>query len=119
MKTPEEELVEILRRLPAREQTSLLDFARYLGERAAEAAPAEVPLPLDIPRPDQESVVKAMQRLSATYPMVEKSRLLNEATGLMSQHVLEGRDANEVIDEMEALFRAHYERLLEEWGGAD
>ena len=115
MKTLEEELVEILHRLPEREQTSLLDFARFLAERAGPPSPASVPEPLDIPRPPTESVVKAMQRLSATYPMLEKSHLLNEATGLMSQHVLEGRDVNEVIDEMEALFRAHYERMLEEW----
>lgn len=111
MKTPEQQLLDILRRLPEREQASLLDYAQFLAERAGPAVPTAVSAPEDIPRPAEESVVKAMKRLSATYPMLETSRLFNEATGLMSQHVLEGRAASDVIDELEALFRAHYEKL--------
>jgi hypothetical protein len=31
----------------------------------------------------------------------------------MTQHIMVGRDAREVIDELEALFRKEYEALLE------
>jgi hypothetical protein len=39
--------------------------------------------------------------------------MLNETSVLMTQHVISGRDAAEVIDELEVLFRRHYEKLAE------
>jgi hypothetical protein len=53
-----------------------------------------------------------MKRLRKTYPMIDPDRLLDEAAGLMSAHLLGGRPAREVIDELEALFDKHY-RMLE------
>jgi hypothetical protein len=57
-------------------------------------------------------VVVAIKRLRATYPMLEPSKLLTETYELMTQHVMQGRDRVEVIDELEVIFRRHYERTL-------
>lgn len=113
-------LIEILQRLPTAQAAALLEFAEFLlirhGSTGAETAPsvttAEIPAPLDIPRPAEESVVKAVKRLRATYPMLDARKLLNETSALMTQHVMQGRDKIEVIEELEVLFRVHYEKLV-------
>ena len=46
--------------------------------------------------------------------MLEKSVVLHEASALMGAHVMQGRSANEVIDELETLFRKAYDRYLEQ-----
>lgn len=103
-----DQLLKFYRELPDDRREELLRFAEYLHERfALPPVPAE---PQPIPRPDQESVIKAMQRLRATYPMLDATRLLDEASLLMSQHVMQGRAAVEVIDDLEFLFRSHYDR---------
>jgi len=115
----EKRLTEIAQRLPASQAAALLEFAEFLlirhGMTGAESMPiataAEIPAPLDIPRPAEESVVKAVKRLRATYPMLDARKLLNETSSLMTQHVMQGRDKVEVIEEMEILFRTHYEKL--------
>lgn len=116
----EKRLVEIVQRLPAAQTAALLEFAEFLlirhGSVGTEAMPdvtaAEIPAPLDIPRPTEESVVKAVKRLRATYPMLDARKLLNETSAIMTQHVMQGRDKIEVIEELEVLFRAHYEKLV-------
>ncbi len=115
----EKRLAEIVSRLPAAQAAALLEFAEFLlirhGSTGAEATPgataAEIPAPLDIPRPAEESVVKAVKRLRATYPMLDARKLLNETSAIMTQHVMQGRDKIEVIEELEILFRSHYEKL--------
>jgi hypothetical protein len=67
--------------------------------------------PRDIPRPHSETVVAAMRRLSQTFHMLDTSALLHEASDLMTAHLMQGRPAAEVIDELEAVFRRHYERV--------
>ncbi|MGD8514347.1 MAG: Crp/Fnr family transcriptional regulator [Granulosicoccaceae bacterium] len=108
-----DKLVAIAGRLSNEERDKLLEFAEFLESRSSHATSppqAQVPQsPLDIPRPDEESVIAAMQRLAKTYPMLNKDKLLHEAAGLMSEHVMHGRDAAEVIDDLEALFVRHYE----------
>ncbi len=103
-------LREILGQLPEAQAVALLEFAEFLAARYA--GPKEITEPLDIPRPPQESVVKAIKRLGITYPMLDRSRMLNETSVLMTQHVIQGRDAVEVIDELEVMFRRHYEKLV-------
>ena len=99
----DQRLRELFRRLPEAQREQLCDFADFLLARHGADAVAQEPL--DIPRPREESVVKAMQRLTATYPMVDTTDLRNEATELMSQHIMQGRTAQEVIDDLEALFQ--------------
>jgi len=102
------QLLDILDRLPDAQVEALLDYAKYLLARhGQEAAVAE---PVAIERPPEESVVVAIKRLRASYPMIDPARILHETANLMSQHVMQGRDAVEVIDELENLFRSHYER---------
>ena len=79
--------------------------------RSKTASALEIPAPVEIPRPVEETVVKAVKRLRVTYPMLDARKLLNQASELMTQHLVQGREAVEVIEELEILFRSHYEKL--------
>ena len=81
-----------------------------LGE-AREAGDQFEPKPIE--RPDKESVVKAIKRLSETYYMLQREHLLDQTSSLMMSHVMQGRDAVSVIDELEIVFSEHYERYLQ------
>ncbi len=118
-KVDEKRLRDILRRLPESQARTLLEFAEFLDARGqqtlvavGEVVPASVPVPQTIERPAQESVVKAIKRLVATYPMLDRSKMLNETSSLMTQHVIQGRSSIEVIDELEVAFRRHYEKFM-------
>ena len=110
---PEQQrLLKLFRELPEAGRESLLSFAEFLVHREAGSTrtrPAAEPA--NIPRPESESVVAAIRRLSSTFPIVDKDALLHEAADLMSAHVVKGRPAVEVIDELEVVFRRHYERV--------
>lgn len=107
----EKRLREILSELPEAQAAALLEYAEFLAARYS--GPKEFTTPLNIPRPPEESVIKAIRRLGATYPMLDRSKMLNETSSLMTQHVLQGRAAAEVIDELESMFKRHYEKLVE------
>lgn len=109
-KSVEKRLREILAALPEEQAQQLLDFAEFLYERHG-AAMKEVPAPVEIPRPESETVIGAIKRLRATYPMLNPAALLDETSRLVAEHVTGGRAAGEVIEQLELLFRAHYERL--------
>lgn len=108
----ERRLLRAYKSLDKQNRQSLMDFAEFLVSRQ-EPEEAAVSEPLDIPRPDGESVVKAIKRLTSTYPMIDKGQLFNETSLLMSQHIMQGREAEEVIDELEELFLQHYEKIKE------
>jgi len=101
----------LLDKLPAAQQQQLLEFAEFLSERYPGTAETRITEPLPIERPTEETVVAAMKRLRDTYPMLDPEKLLHEASGLMSSHMLQGRPAAEVIDELEQLFRQHLDSL--------
>lgn len=113
----ERKLVKLFKSLDATDKATLVAFAEFLQIRAkpledtAEALPELPTEPLDIPRPEKESVIKAIKRLSATYPMVNKEDNLHPISGLMTSHILQGRKANDVIDELELLFLKEYQKL--------
>jgi hypothetical protein len=115
----EKRLTGILRKLPAAQAGMLLEFAEFLLMRhgaggrveGKTASAMEIPAPVEIPRPAEETVVKAVRRLRATYPMLDARKLLNQTSDLMTQHIVQGREAIEVIEELEILFRSHYEKL--------
>ena len=107
----EKRLREIFSDLPDAQAAALLEYAEFLATRYG--GPKEITSPLEIQRPPEESVVKAIRRLGATYPMLDRSKMLNETSSLMTQHVLHGRAAAEVIDELEIMFKRHYEKLVE------
>lgn len=113
MDKAERRLLTLFRALPEAKRDSLLDYAEFLQSHALANAPAALPSqPLDIPRPAEESVVKAIKRLMSTYPMLDRDKLVQDTANLMSQHVVHKRPAVEVIDELEITFRRQYELHL-------
>jgi len=111
--TQRQQLEQVFAELDPANRDTLLAFAEFLVGRQppAEDAPAEVAQrPLEIPRPADESVVAAIRRLAKTYPMLNKDELLHQSSSLMGGHVLHGRPASEVIDELETLFADAYGR---------
>lgn len=113
------------RALSAGDRATLLAFAQFLASRAststdagtdastgAEATAEPRPTcPVPEPRPPQESVIAAIRRLRRVYPMLDGGKMLNETSALMSAHVLQGRAAVDVIDELEVLFAARYAEM--------
>ncbi len=89
----------------------LLEYAEFLVSR--HARPMSTLEPLEIPRPETETVVAAIKRLVETYPMLERSALFNETSGLMAQHMMYARPAPEVINQLEVLFQQHYAAFME------
>lgn len=114
MKSWEKRLLGAARQLDEGRRETLVAFAEFLSQRGEDdAGEDELPEPLDIPRPDSESVVKAIKRLSATYPMLDKTRMLDETSTLVAEHTLQGRAADEVITDLEVVFERHYTHLVE------
>lgn len=108
--TESKRLLGIFRALSETRQLALTEFAEFLAAKEStesDNAPAQVPLP--IPRPQQENVVKAIQRLRQTYPMLDSSTLFNEASAQMTRHLMHGVPAPEVIDELERIFLKQYD----------
>lgn len=111
MTADERRLLRFYRALPEAKRDSLLDYAEFLLNRALPEAPETPAEPLDIPRPEQESVVKAIKRLRETYPMIDRAKILHDTSASMTKHLVHGKPAAEVIDELEALFLSHYQAL--------
>ncbi len=112
---PEKRLTKIFAQLSEAERKTLLDFAEFLASRSAPDKP-QVLEPKPIPRPADESVVAALKRLRETYPMLDHSTMLNEASALMAQHLMQGRAAQEVIDELESLFQRDFDAFRQQLG---
>lgn len=104
-------LLSVFRDLSPERAETLLEFAEFLKQKQVQETPV-IDQPVVTERPANESVVKAIKRLSASYPMLDKAKLFNETSSLMTSHVMHGRPAVEVIDELEALFRRTYEQML-------
>lgn len=107
-------LLSIFRTLSESRQQALLDYADFLaGKEGVEAASAPPSEPLLIPRPEQENVVKAIQRLMQTYPMLERNQIFHEASGQMTRHLIRGVTAIDAIDELERIFLRQYQTHLD------
>ena len=109
MKRGEKQLLDLFEELAPEQQDRLIAFAEFL----AEGSPDELDVaraPVATPRPEGESVTMAIRRLVRTYPMLDRRRLMVEASRFMAQHALNGRPASEVIDELEGVFARHFEK---------
>jgi hypothetical protein len=111
----EARLLAVFRALDARDRHALQAYAEFLalrgdaGSVAAERSDgAGATAPQPEARPEGESVVMAIKRLTRTYPMLDRRKLMGPTSLLMSQHALQGRAATEVIDELEVVFERHY-----------
>lgn len=118
MNKSEKQLLNLYRDLPQSAQSNLLDFAAYLAERYPPRTQLATE-PLEIPRPEEESVIAAVKRLSTTYPMLNKDTMLHETSALVAQHLVQGRDVIEVIDELEEIFLQRYQSLQQDESGQD
>lgn len=128
MKQPQQTLLDLFNKLSEQDAQTLLRFAEFLATREGTAVSialsetvevssvsVTIPQPEKIERPEQERVVDALKRLTATYPMLEKKHLLNKASELVAQHVMFGKPAKQVIDETEVIFAAAYEKFVAEF----
>lgn len=106
-------LAEIFDYLPEKDQATLFEFAEFLKSRAPEPA-SKITEPLGILRPEEESVVGAIKRLKQNYPMVSQKEMLNETSEFMMQHMMQGKAAVDVIDELEVLFESKYKIAIGE-----
>lgn len=111
MKGEEKKLLELFDALAPQQQETLMAFAEFLAARTGTAGRASQQ-PLPISRPESETVVMAVKRLSRTYPILDRRRLVAETSRLMAAHALKGRAAGEVIDELEAVFERHYKATM-------
>lgn len=107
------ELAKLYDAMDDERKRSLSDFADFLYAQGGPVS-REVPPPADIPRPDTETVVGAVKRLKETYFMIDSMAVFSEASSLMTDHMVKGRDLEEVIDEMEQVFERAYNKLLQE-----
>ncbi len=115
MNPSEKKLLACFRGLPDEARQTLMAFAEFLAARH-EPRVMEVQEPKPRAAPENESVVAAIKRLSATYDMLDKGKMLHEISSLMAQHVMHGRAAAEVIAELETVFAQKYESYREEAG---
>jgi hypothetical protein len=112
----QQQLLDIFDRLDSQQRQTLISFAAFLTTQEVagdESKDEKLHEPKPIERPAEESVVKAIKRLSESYFMLERELLLDETSSLMMAHMMQGRDAKLVIDELEALFARHYQNYLD------
>jgi len=118
-KNEKQQLLSLWESLSPEGKISLLDFAEYLSHKYsisvddAESKTGEKKQPVIIPRPDTENVINALKRLRTSYFMLNTDELLNEASSLMTQFMVHGRDSVSVIDDLETLFENHFQKYLE------
>ena len=101
-------LLAIFETLNEEKQTSLIDYAEFLQSKG-DLVSVEVQAPLSIERPSDETVVGAINRLKQTYPMIESMSVFSAASSLMTEHMINGRDVIEVVDEMQVIFEEAYQ----------
>ena len=114
MKQSEKQLLNFFRKLSNQDAQTLLSFAEFLAARSQADIEPETLVVNRIERPEKESVIGAIKRLSASYPMLDKDKMLTETSSLMAQHVVQGRDAIAVIDDLEQVFERYYAEFRDE-----
>jgi hypothetical protein len=110
MKKTERDLLRLNNALNEQAQDMLHSYAEFLCTQPENVAHINITRqqPKAISAAEDESVVAAIKRLSASYFMLDRDKLLNSASLLMAQHVMQGREAVEVIEELEQSFASAY-----------
>jgi len=117
-KQSEKQLCDWFRVLSVQDQASLLRFAEFLAassDQVGESLPAYFPEPNIIERPAKESVIDAIKRLRASYAMLNPDILLHQTSDLVAEHMIKGREAALVIDELEHLFAEAYQQSKQQF----
>lgn len=113
MKNRSREVKSLMSQLDPEHQQSVVDYATFLVQQYNIKTPVKGDLqPENLTRPEQETVITAIKRLKKTYYMLDTDLLLDETSSLMGQHILRGREAIAVINELQSLFQAKYEEYL-------
>ena len=114
----ERTLLEYFNNLNESKQEQLIDFALFLNnqEQGSNDLSNKKKEPANIPRPENESVIQAISRLSKTYSMLSKTKLLAPASELLSSSVMQKADPKATIDKLEIEFKNNYQEYL---GDAD
>ena len=116
MKNSEKNLLGLFGRLAPAQQHKLMAFAEFLASGASSTERAGRAKPAILPRPARESLTMAIRRLVRSYPMLNRRKLMSDASHCLAQYALEGRAAHEVIDDLEAVFARHYLSRAKEKG---
>ena len=121
----ERKLCKFYRSLNESDALTLMKFAEFLSVQivepnetvsAAETAlspDTPFPEPKEIPAPENENVIKAIKRVSEMYYMVDRSTMLDVTSGLMTEHLMQGRPAVEVIADLKSAFHKEYVKLCD------
>ena len=113
MKNRSRELDALMSQLGDEHQRAVVDYATFLVQQYNIQTQVEAGLePTAIARPESESVIAAIKRLKKTYYMLDTDNLLDETSSLMGQHILRGREASAVINELQSLFEAKFKKYL-------
>ena len=113
--TPSEKrALRLFRALSGEQQHTVSAFMEFLSSHGTHTPSLKAAQPVEMPRPERESVVKAIKRLRATYPMLDQNKLFHETSEHMTAHLMHGKPAAEAIDELEAMFAHHNQRYCDE-----
>jgi len=113
MKNKLREIKLLLAQLDDSHQQAIVDYAEFMVQRYKVENSRDRDLkPESVERPEQETVIAAIKRLKKTYYMLDTDIILNQTSALMGQHILKGREAFDVIDELQSIFQAQYEQYL-------
>ena len=113
MKRDAKALSDLFNTLDKDRQQSLFDYAEFLQTKGGNVQ-RDIGKPVEVPRVENETVVGAIKRLKQSYPMIDSMEVFAVASNLMTDHMVKGRDAEEVINEIEVLFEDTYNKLLKE-----
>lgn len=112
----ERQLVQLFSSLGSADRNSLISFAEFLSVKSNDSdnlSSKQISDSLNVSqRPEDENVIKAIKRLSESYPMIEKDKLLHQISDLMTAHMMKGKSAKLVIDELEVLFLEEYQNII-------
>jgi len=115
MKNKLGEIKQLFSKLDAEHQQAIIDYATFLAERYVAKDSTGMNLkPESIERPQQETVIAAIKRLKKTYYMLDTDTMLNQTSALMGQHILKGREASAVIDELQSIFQDQYKQYIKQ-----
>jgi hypothetical protein len=115
MKNKLGEIKQLFSKLNEEHQQAIIDYATFLAQRYVVKDSTGMDLkPESIERPRQETVIAAIKRLKKTYYMLDTDTILNQTSALMGQHILKGREASAVIDELQSIFQAQYEQYIKQ-----
>lgn len=121
----ERKLCKLYRSLNESDGLTLMKFAEFLSVQAVESvetlsaetglsSKGSFPELKEIPAPENENVIKAIKRVSEMYYMVDRSTMLDATSSLMTEHLMQGRSAEDVIADLKSVFHKEYEILREQ-----